>query len=312
MAEITEFYYNSANGKNKIRAKKYIPETTIKGIVQIAHGIAEHIDRYDTFMTFLADNGYIAVANDHLGHGKSISGKEDLGAFSENDGWNTVVKDMVSLHDTITAEYSGVPYVMFGHSMGSFLTRTYIIDYPDKYDAVIISGTGHQSSLMVTAGKLLSKFLVRKNGYRSDGKQLNDIAFGSYLNKIENPKTDFDWLSTDDSTVKKYIDDPYCGFIAQTGLYADMMTGSNYVTNMNNIRRMNLDKPVYFMSGKEDPVGEYGKGVEKAYNCFKIAGVKDVMIRLYPGGRHEMLNETNSTVVFNDILNWLNAKVCKG
>lgn len=311
MAKITEFFYNSASGSNTIRAKKYIPDGDIKGIIQIAHGIAEHIDRYDAFMTFLSDNGFIAVANDHLGHGKSAKDDTELGLFSEIDGWNTVVKDMVKLHDLISEEYPSVPYVMFGHSMGSFLTRTYIIDFPDKYDAVILSGTGHQNPLMIIGGNLIASLLVKKNGYSSDGKKLNDIAFGTYLNKISNPKSEFDWLSRDDNNVNAYIEDPLCGFIAKSGLYSDMMHGVKYITNMSNIKKMDINKPVYFMSGDADPVGDYGKGVEKAYSCFKEAGVKDVMIRLYPEGRHEMLNEVNYFDVYNDILNWLYEKVVK-
>ena len=310
MAKTEEFYFESSTGKNLLRAKKYIPENTnIKAVIQIAHGIAEHIDRYDEFMSFLADNGYVVVANDHLGHGKSISSEEEKGFFAEKDGWNHVVKDMVLLHDTVKKSYPNVPYVMFGHSMGSFLVRTFMIDYPEYYDAAIISGTGHQSPMLVFGGNLIADILSKFNGCKSDGQKLNDIAFGSYLNKIENPRTQYDWLSKDNSIVDKYGEDPLCGFIAKTGLYQDMMHGLKYITNMNNIEKMDKSKPVYFMSGADDPVGDYGKGVKKAYNCFKKAGLVDVMMRLYPEGRHEMLNETNKEVAYQDILNWLNDKV---
>ena len=310
MANITEFSFTSSTGKNTIRAKKYIPESdNIKGIVQIAHGIAEHIDRYEDFMTFLADNNYIAVANDHLGHGKSIANDAEQGVFANIDGWNTVVKDMVQLHDIISADYPNLPYIMFGHSMGSFLTRTYIIDYPDKFDAAIISGTGHQGKMLVFGGNAISKILVKSKGYESNGQKLNDIAFGSYLNKVENPRTPFDWLSKDNDVVDKYMNDPLCGFVASSGLYGDMMKGIKYITKQANINKMPKDKPIYFMSGEDDPVGDYGKGVKKAYECFKKAGLTDLMIRLYPTGRHEMLNETNKDQVYQDILNWLNDKV---
>lgn len=308
MADFTEFYYKSANGKSDLRAKKIVPAKP-KAIVQIAHGIAEHIDRYDDFASFLAENGYAVYANDHLGHGKSISGPSDKGVFAEKDGWNTVVKDMVSLHDIAVKENPGIPFVIFGHSMGSFLARTYMIDYQDKYDAAIISGTGHQSPLLVFGGNFLSGLFKTFKGYRSSGDAMANVAFGAYLDKIKDPISKNAWISSVDEVVKKYDADPLCGFTASAGLYGDMMKGIKYITNMSNICRMNPDKPVYFMSGKEDPVGDYGKGVEKAYECFKKAGLKDVMMRLYEGGRHEMLNEANNAQVYQDILAWLNEKV---
>ena len=309
MAKIEEFSFESATGKNTIYAKKYIPEGEVKGIVQIAHGIAEHIDRYDEFMTFLSDNGFVAVANDHLGHGKTAKDASEKGVFCEKNGWHTVVADMVTLHDIMAAYYPGVKYIMFGHSMGSFLTRTYIIDYPDKYDLAILSGTGHQGKALLMGGNLISNILIKSKGYRSDGQKLNDIAFGSYLNKIENPRTPFDWLTTVDEVVDKYIADENSGFVASSGLYGDMMKGLKYITNTANMAKMNPDKPVYFMSGKDDPVGDYGKGVETAYKCFCKAGLKDVSIKLYDGGRHEMLNESNKKDVMNDILEWINSKI---
>ena len=309
MSRFEEFYFDSSTGNNRIHALKCIPDGEAKGIVQIAHGIAEHINRYEPFMSFLADNGFIAVGNDHLGHGKSFTSEDEKGFFAEEDGWNYVVKDMVSLHDAMHSEYPDLKYIMFGHSMGSFLTRTYIIDYPSKYDLAILSGTGNQSPLLVFAGCTMADLFAKKSGANSDGKKLNDIAFGSYCSKIDSPRTEFDWLSVNAENVDKYIADPLCGFVAKTGLYRDMMHGIRYITNKNNIQKMDKDKPVYFMSGDADPVGDYGKGVEKAYKLFCNAGLKDVTIRLYPGGRHEMLNEDNKDQVYNDILAWINSKL---
>ena len=309
MPEFFDFEFPSSTGKNTLHGRKCLPDGEVKAVVQIAHGIAEHINRYDDFAAFLASNGYAVYGNDHLGHGQSIKSPAEQGVFCDKAGWNTVVKDMVKLHDIASAENPGKPYVMFGHSMGSFLTRTFIIDYPDKFDAVILSGTGHQGKALITGGNLIAKLLIKLNGYASDGQKLNDIAFGSYLDKIENAKTPFDWLSANEENVQKYIADPLCGFVCKTGLYGDMMQGIKYITDTANIAKMNTGKPVYFMSGKDDPVGDYGKGVEKAYECFKKAGCRDVMIRLYENGRHEMLNESNKEKVYQDILNWLSEKV---
>lgn len=308
MPSFQDFYFQSSTGRTSIHALKCVPDGKPRAVVQIAHGIAEHIDRYRPFMEFLADNGFVAAGNDHLGHGKSIRVPEEQGFFAEKDGWWRVVDDMDKLHDIMSKEYPELPYVLFGHSMGSFLTRTYLIKHPDKYDGVILSGTGHQSPALVLGGNAAASVMAKLNGAMGDGAKLDSLAFGSYLSKIENPRTKFDWLSRDAEQVDKYIADPLCGFVGKIGLYRDMMQGIKFITDKKNIAQMNKEKPVYFMSGNGDPVGDYGKGVVRAYKAFCDAGLHDVFMRLYPGGRHEMLNETNKEQVYQDILNWLNEK----
>ena len=309
MPSFQDFYFQSSTGRTSIHALKCVPDSKPRAVVQIAHGIAEHIDRYRPFMEFLADNGFVAAGNDHLGHGKSIRVPEEQGFFAEKDGWWRVVDDMDKLHDIMSNEYPELPYVLFGHSMGSFLTRTYLIKHPDKYDGVILSGTGHQSPALVLGGNAAASVMAKLNGAMGDGAKLDSLAFGTYLNKIENPRTKFDWLSRDAEQVDKYIADPLCGFVGKIGLYRDMMQGIKFITDKKNIAQMNKEKPVYFMSGDGDPVGDYGKGVERAYKAFCDAGLHDVFMRLYPGGRHEMLNETNKEQVYQDILSWLNEKI---
>lgn len=309
MPSFQDFYFQSSTGRTSIHALKCVPDSKPRAVVQIAHGIAEHIDRYRPFMEFLADNGFVVAGNDHLGHGKSIRVPEEQGFFAEKDGWWRVVDDMDKLHDIMSNEYPELPYVLFGHSMGSFLTRTYLIKHPDKYDGVILSGTGHQSPALVLGGNAAASVMAKLSGAMGDGAELDSLAFGTYLNKIENPRTKFDWLSRDTEQVDKYIADPLCGFVGKIGLYRDMMQGIKFITDKKNIAQMNKEKPVYFMSGDGDPVGDYGKGVERAYKAFCDAGLHDVFMRLYPGGRHEMLNETNKEQVYQDILSWLNEKI---
>lgn len=309
MPSFQDFYFQSSTGRTSIHALKCVPDSKPRAVVQIAHGIAEHIDRYRPFMEFLADNGFVVAGNDHLGHGKSIRVPEEQGFFAEKDGWWRVVDDMDKLHDIMSNEYPELPYVLFGHSMGSFLMRTYLIKHPDKYDGVILSGTGHQSPALVLGGNAAASVMAKLNGAKGDGAKLDSLAFGTYLNKIENPRTKFDWLSRDTEQVDKYIADPLCGFVGKIGLYRDMMQGIKFITDKKNIAQMNKEKPVYFMSGDGDPVGDYGKGVELAYKAFCDAGLHDVFMRLYPGGRHEMLNETNKEQVYQDILSWLNEKI---
>lgn len=311
MPSFYDFYFDSSTGKNKIHARKCVPDGEPRAIIQINHGIAEHIERYDSFMNFLAENGFLVVGEDHLGHGQSVNSQEDLGFFNEEDGWNCVVSDINKLRSIIREGHENIPYIMFGHSMGSFLTRTYIIKYPENYDLCILSGTGNQLKPIVYSGYALASLLTKKNGPRGDGNTLNNIAFGNFNDKIPGHSTEFDWLSRDAENVQKYIDDPLCGFVAKTSLYRDMMSGIKFVTNQENINTMNVNAPVLFVSGDADPVGEYGKGVNRAYKAFCKAGLQDVTIRLYPGGRHEILNETNRDEVFAEILQWINIKLQK-
>ena len=309
MPTFKDFYFNSSTGKNKIHARMCVPDAEPRAIVQIIHGIAEYIDRYDEFMSFLADNGIIAVGTDHLGHGKSIESEEQTGFFAYDNGWDYVVRDEEVLRLAMHENYPELPIIVFGHSMGSFMTRTLLIRYPDAFNAAIISGTGNQGAALVNGGLFMGNLVTGLKGAHHYSKFLNNLAFGSYNKIYENPKTEYDWLSRDEANVQKYIDDPLCGFIPSCSLFRDMMTGVKFITNKKNLTAMNKDMPVYFMSGDMDPVGECGKGVQKAYNNFLEAGMKDVSIKLYPGGRHEMLNEINKDEVYTDILACLGSKI---
>lgn len=309
MPTFRDFYFNSSTGKNKIHARMCTPDVEPKAIVQIIHGIAEYIDRYDDFMTFLAKNGFIAVGTDHLGHGKSIEKEDQRGFFAYENGWDYAVRDEEVLRLAMRENYPELPIIVFGHSMGSFLARTLIIRYPEAYNAAVISGTGNQGAALVNGGLFMGNLITGLMGAHHYSKLLNNLAFGSYNKIYENPKTDYDWLSRDEANVKKYIDDPLCGFIPSCSLFRDMMTGVKFITNKKNLTKMNKNMPVYFMSGSMDPVGECGKGVEKAYNNFIEAGMNDVSIKLYPEGRHEMLNEINKKEVYSDVLAWLNSKI---
>ncbi|MBR4869833.1 MAG: lysophospholipase [Oscillospiraceae bacterium] len=309
MAEFKEFFFDSNTGVNSIRAIKCIPSCAPKAVVQIAHGIADHIDRYKDFMSYLADKGFVAVGNDHLGHGHSIRHPIEQGFFAYNDGWTHAVDDLHRLSKLMRNEYPNIPYIFFGHSMGSFLIRTYIIRYPNSYDAVIISGTGHMPKAMIESGYALAAGIAKVKGAKHVSKLIDKIAFGSYNKQFSPFRTKFDWISRDRHEVDKYAADPFCGFIATASLFTDMMGGLRFITDKENIAKININKPVYFMSGDMDPVGENGKGVERAYKAFCDAGVRDVYMKLYPGGRHEMLNEINREEVYMDISQWIESKI---
>lgn len=308
MVRMTESSFLSSDGKTSLYFREYVPEEEAVGIVQLVHGIAEHVARYDPFARFLAENGYIVVCHDQLGHGKSIAGEDSLGFFSETDGWDKAVKDIHALHEATAAKYPGKPYFIFGHSMGSFLTRTYLIKYHSGLDGAIISGTGQQGAALVAGGKLMSAIEMKKHGARYKSELLNNMAFGSYNKKLGAVRTACDWLSRDPAIVDAYIADPLCGFVPSAGLLHDMMGGIEFISRQKNVEKMKKDLPVMFMSGDCDPVGEEGKGVIKAYKAFLKAGMTDVTMKLYHGGRHEMLNETNKEEVYEDVLRWLNGK----
>ncbi len=309
MIEFTEFHFTSSTGVNQIRAIKCCPESQPKAVIQIAHGIADHIDRYRDFMQFLAVNGFVAVGNDHLGHGHSIRHPIEQGFFAYQNGWQHVVNDMDKLRSITKSEYPDIPYIFFGHSMGSFLTRTYLIDHPNNYHAAIISGTGHMPAAMIKSGQALAASISKAKGPRYVSTLIDKIAFGAYNKGFEPARTKFDWISRDTEQVDKYVADPFCGFIATASLFADMMGGLKYITDQENINKMNKYRPIYFMSGDMDPVGENSKGVERAYKAFCKAGLHDIYMKLYQGGRHEMLNEINRQQVYEDIVGWINSKI---
>lgn len=309
MPNFTDETLLSGDGKTQLRVRKCVPEGEAKAVVQIAHGIAEHVGRYDDFAAFLASNGFVVVGNDHLGHGLSAKKKEDLGFFAEKGGWEIATGDMRRVYERFRAEYPGLPYFLFGHSMGSFLSRTYLIKYPDGLAGAILSGTGQQPGLIVYAGRGMGRREIKKHGARYKSPLLNAMAFGSYNQRFEPRRTVSDWLSRDPAVVDAYRADPLCAFVPSAALFTDMMEGFAFNQKRENLLKMKKDLPVYFMSGDADPVGAYGKGVKKAFESFKKAGMTDLSIRLYPEGRHEMLNELNRDEVYRDILNWLNSKL---
>ena len=299
----------SNNGYTDLRVRVCRPDGAPRGVVQIAHGIAEHVERYDDFAAFLADHGFLVVANDHLGHGKSIRDPSEEGFFADQGGWQLVVEDMRKLCSQVHEANWNLPYFLFGHSMGSFLTRTYLIRFGEGLTGAILSGTGQTPRAAVTAARRMAQLEIQRHGMRFKSAGLNGLIFRGYNKGIDHPRTPHDWLSRDGAVADRYKADPLCGFIPTVGLISDMMTGIAYNQDTDNLSRMRKDLPVYFMSGDRDPVGDYGAGVFRAYQSFLNAGLNDVTLKLYAGGRHEMLNELNREQVYRDILNWLELRM---
>lgn len=303
MAMLNEFYYDSC-GTGRIHVCRWEPETAVSGIVQIVHGIAEYAYRYDEFAKFLNAQGYLVVAEDHMGHGKSIDEPRNTGYFT--GGWFSAVDDICKLMNMTMEEFPGVPYILFGHSMGSFMARTILAKYPDSgiYGAVIC-GTGWQPASVLKTGIGLAKSVCRFGDAHKPSQLLQNLMFGAYNRKVEHPRTPYDWLSRVNQVVDAYVDDPLCGFTPTAGLARDMLLGIEYIQKRENLQKMDKTLPIFFTAGGDDPVGNYGEGVRKTARMFKSVGMENVTTQIYPLCRHEILNEMNRTDIYQDIVNWI-------
>lgn len=303
----TDFYFPSC-GKGQIHCCRWMPESAPKAVLQIVHGIAEFIERYDEFAQYLNSLGIAVVAEDHMGHGQSINNGGVQGYF--HGGWFAAVQDSYTLLEKTKAELPGIPYVLFGHSMGSFMARTMLAKYPDSgISAAVICGTGWQPRAMMPVVIGLCEAICKKVGEENPSETLQNVVFGSYNKRVEHPRTPFDWLSRDAKNVDAYIAHPLCGFTASCGLLRDMLKGIRYVEQKKNLQAMDQKLPVLFIAGGDDPVGSYGSGVETAAAEFKKAGMADVTVRIFPLARHEILNEINREEVFRTVSDWLKKKL---
>ena len=299
----TDGYFDSC-GAGKIHFCRWTPEGEPIAVFQIIHGIAEFVERYDGFARYLNSLGILVVAEDHMGHGKSINGQGVRGYF--HGGWFAAVEDSMTLLKQTKAEFPDLPYILFGHSMGSFMARTILCRYPECHlSAAIICGTGWQPRAILPAGIAAARLVCKKDGEQNPSEKLQNIIFGGYNKKVEHPRTSFDWLSRDQKNVDDYIAHPLCGFVASAGLLRDLMTGIQYIEMPESLDKMNKDLPVFFIAGGDDPVGSYGKGVHQAEEAFRKAGMKQVDCKIYPLCRHEILNEINKEEIYGDIAHWL-------
>ncbi len=305
---LREKRFPSATGLCDIRYRMWIPEDP-HAALQITHGMAEHIDRYDEFASFLAENGILVYGNDIVSHGKSIRDGVPKGYFGEKNGWDNVVQDMRTMRELVKADYPGIPFILLGHSMGSFLARTYAGRDGTDFDAFIFSGTAG-SNPVLGIGKLIAKSEIKKTGGKLPSITLFNMSFGSYNKAFKPNRTVNDWLSRDNAKVDAYVADENCGFPFTAYAMYDVFTGLTEVSNEKWAKRVPM-RPILVMSGAKDPVGGAGKGVKQVYGWLKKSG-HDVELKLYEDGRHEMLNEINRKDVYNDILLFINAVEAMG
>ena len=310
MAIGSEYFFPSSDGRTLIHVNQWTPVgREIVGVVQIAHGVAEYGARYAPFAQYLCGSGFAVVANDHLGHGQSRIEGAPMVYLGEKDGWWHVVDDIEELRRRTAGVFPHKPYFLFGHSMGSFLSRTHLIRYPGRLSGCVLCGTGHPSSAVIAGGKLVADREIRRLGKKAFSARADALAFGAYNQHFAPARTKVDWISASEANVDAYLADPLCGGDATLGLFRDMLEGLAYFTRQSNINKMDRNLPVFFIAGDRDPVGDMGGGVRKAYGCFQKAGVRDLRIKLYHGLRHEILNEVTKQYVYRDVLDWLTERV---
>lgn len=279
-----------------------------KAVVQIAHGMAETAQRYETFAKVLTKNGYIVYINDHRGHGKTAKIIENAGHLAEKEGFRCLVEDMYTLTNIIKKENEDLPIYLFGHSMGSFASQRYIMDYSNNLSGLILCGSNGRQGIILNLAHMIINREIKKYGRRSRSNKINDLIFGGEIIR-RNEKTKFDWLSRDKEQVEKYINDPFCGVVCSCGFFYDLIQGLKEIEDKENLKKVPLDVPIYIISGDKDPIGKNSKGVLRLRDRYIKLGVKDVTCKLYKGGRHELLNEINKEEVFEDVICWLNNKI---
>ena len=300
-----EFYFPSKDGNTEIHTIEWKPVGEVRAVLQICHGMVEYIRRYDEFAQFLCGEGYYVVGNDHLGHGKSIQAKSEYGFFNEKYGNACVLGDMHTLRQRTEKKYPGVPYFMLGHSMGSSLLRQYIQMYGNGLSGAVLMGTvaDHKKAALLF-GKRLCRVMAAFRGWHYRSKTVDNLVLGAYNKKFKPARTRADWITSDNENLDMYVADPLCSFMSTVNAYYNVFSGMIGIQRKESVYMIPKGLPVLFVSGADDPVGEFGKGVRKIYEKYRAAGIRDVTLRLYTGDRHEILNETDRDQVYKDLLGW--------
>lgn len=302
--EIKYFNLKSNDGVHLLNCKKYLPSGEIKGIFQLIHGMKEYIERYDSFLSFLCENGYICVTHDHLGHGKSVADNSELGFIASENGYNLLVDDCHLVTKQIKSEHPNLPVFLLGHSMGSFVARLYAEKYSFELAGLIIMGTAGKNPVS-KIGLFLTDFVKKKKGERYFSKFIDGICFGSYNKKFKQERSRSSWITSDIEIQKKYQKDPFCKFNFSISAMHDLIMLIDLCNQRKHFNNFDKLLPVLLVSGSNDPVGNYGKGVKEVYANYKKAGVRRVLLKIYPGARHEILNDFSKETVYLDILGFI-------
>ena len=305
-------HLDSCDGHTSLHVQIWEPDGPPRALLQLAHGMVEFIDRYDRFAQVMAAQGILVAGNDHLGHGASVKSKEDWGFFAERGGNACLLEDMRSLYRRLEEDYPRLPHFILGHSMGSFLVRQYLHRYPqDKFTGVIIMGTGMQPAWLLFAGHSLARIIGKVKGPRYRSPLLTQLSLGNGNKYFKPNRTPFDFLSRDEAVVDLYCADERNQFMFTASAFADMFEGMRTLTRKKNLDRMDRRTPVLIVSGSEDPVGGMGRAAPAYARQLESLGFEDVRVKVYPGARHELINESNRQEVDADILAFIQALLLK-
>ncbi|MGN0824270.1 MAG: alpha/beta fold hydrolase [Candidatus Coproplasma sp.] len=302
-----EIYYPSSDGISNVHACIWAAEGECKAVLQIIHGMAEYAARYAPFAEKLTKLGITVCAEDHLGHGKTAKTKDDLGYFARNKGYAPVLSDIAALTEIMRAKYSGVPYFVLGHSMGSFFCRKYITIFGKELAGAIIMGTGFMGGALTGTAKLATSAVAAFKGWKHRSKLINNLAFGSYNKRFEG-RTEYDWLSANQENVDRYIVDELCGVPFTCNAFYGLFSIITEACKSSTIKATPSELPILLLSGKDDPVGGYGKGVIKLYDKLSKCN-KNVSMTLYEGFRHEILNDDCALLVEEDIVDFITSLI---
>lgn len=310
--------YASKDGSSTIRALLWTPSEGFgaapRGIVQLVHGMSEHVERYAPFAEYLVGQGFAVAANDHIGHGKSAANEAELGHMPLEAGEEILLGDVHTLRQMLAQRCAEklpnaqIPYILFGHSMGSFIARDYLTHHGEGVSAAIICGTGQQSKAMAKSGRAVVKAIASLRGERFRSRLAHNLGTGGYAKQIEGAQTDVDWICSDPEAVAEYQRDPLCGQVFSVGAYATLANLVSSAIDEERARNIPAELPMFFIAGMGDPVGEFGEGVKRAADEYRSAGIKTVRLKLYEGVRHEILNEPIKEQVYADVLAFLEAQ----
>jgi alpha-beta hydrolase superfamily lysophospholipase len=307
----SDSYHTASDGK-AIFFRKWLPAGAPKAILLVAHGMAEHSERYARLAAAMTSSGWAVYAPDHRGHGRTAAAGE-LGWLAESDGFSRIRLDLHEIAQVALAENGSIPLFLFGHSMGSILVETYIAAYGQELSGCVLSGVAAPASpLLSAAGALIAAIGAALKGQKAPAKILDSMSFSANNRDFEPARSRFDWLSRDTAEVDKYLADPLCGFVCSFGLYRDLIAGlRSLYGKASPFSGAPKSLPIYILSGAEDPVGGAHGFVPLLAGKFKAAGLENIETRLYPGARHEILNETNKDEVLKDIKEWLESSLAK-
>lgn len=301
-----EIFFKSSQGESKRfgiiwRCDKNID---IKAILQISHGMCEYINRYEELAEYMTKKGIVICGNDHEGHGKS-SKKENYGHIKTNTGYINIAKDMNFFYNIMKSKYKDIPYFILGHSMGSFILRYYIENFDiSNISGIIFSGTAYKT-FIIKLGLILCNIFSIIKGEKERAVFISNLSNKIFNFSLKSNRTCFDWISNDKNNVDNFINNDKCAFTFTYGGYINLLTVLLKVNNKKWFKNFPDDMPVYIFSGDKDPIGNFGKGPIKIYNKLVENKCKDIKIKLYDGGRHEMLNDLNKYEVFQDLYLWI-------